>query len=175
MNKDFREKELLDSALSVFIEKGYKGTTTAEIAKVARISEVTLFRYFKNKEEIFMLSVKPVIHESLDMLKLDSNHEKFKESLRLALIQRVQYINKHHQVIKLILNEQMLLSEYANVIEEMVKSLQEVLFSYGVKEKIELKQRILMGMFLSFLYHPDSELSRIEDYTEYVVAQLLES
>ncbi len=173
MNKEQREKELLQAALNVFIEKGYKGTTTAEIARVADISEVTLFRYFKSKDEIFMLSVKPVIEESLNMLKLDVDQEKFKDALRAALIQRVQYINKHHLVIKLILNEQMLLNEYQNVIEEMVKSLQEVLFSYGVKEKIELKQRILMGMFLSFLYHPDNKLKRIEEYTDYVVGELL--
>ena len=137
MNKELREKELLEAALKVFIEKGYKGTTTSEIAKVANISEVTLFRYFRNKEEIFMLSVQPVMQESMRMLKLDAKHEQFKESLRKALIDRVQYINKHHQVIKLILNEQMLLETYANVIDEMVKSLQDVLFSYGLKEKIE--------------------------------------
>ncbi len=173
MNKEERQSELLEAALNVFIEKGYKGTTTAEIAKQANISEVTLFRYFKSKDEIFMLSVKPVIEESLEMLKLDANHEKFIETLRAALIQRVQYINKHHLVIKLILNEQMLLKEYTNVIEEMVKSLQKLLFSYGVKEKIELKQRILMGMFLSYLYHPEIKLKNIEDYIDYVVAELL--
>lgn len=173
MNKEDREKELLQAALNIFIEKGYKGTTTAEIAKKADISEVTLFRYFKSKDEIFMLSVKPVIEESLEMLKLDASHEKFKDALRQALIQRVQYINKHHLVIKLILNEQMLLDEYQNVIDEMVKSLQKVLFSYGLKEKIELKQRILMGMFLSFLYHPDTKQTRIEEYIDYVVGELL--
>ncbi len=54
MNKEDREKELLQAALNVFIEKGYKGTTTAEIAKKADISEVTLFRYFKSKDEIFI-------------------------------------------------------------------------------------------------------------------------
>lgn len=173
MNKDERQKELLESALSVFIEKGFKGTTTAEIARVANISEVTLFRYFKSKDEIFMLSVKPVIEESLNMLKVESNQAQFKDALRAALIARVKYINKNHQVIKLILNEQNLLSDYANVIDDMVKFLQEVLFSYGIKENIELKQRMMMGMFLSFLYHPDTKVSRIESYVDYMIEELM--
>ena len=95
MNKEERQNELLQAALNVFIEKGYKASTTIEIARAANISEVTLFRHFKSKEEIFMLSIKPVIEASLDMLKLDPSHENFKASLRVALILRVDYINQH--------------------------------------------------------------------------------
>ena len=174
MNKEERQNELLQAALNVFIEKGYKASTTIEIARAANISEVTLFRHFKSKEEIFMLSIKPVIEASLDMLKLDPSHENFKASLRVALILRVDYINQHHQVIKLILNEQMLLKEYANVIDVMVKSLQDVLVTYGITQQIERKQRLLMGMFLSFLYHPDVKRERIEEYCDFVLDQLLE-
>ena len=44
MSRKDRQYQILEAALTVFIEKGYNGATTAEIAKAANISEVTLFR-----------------------------------------------------------------------------------------------------------------------------------
>lgn len=44
---------IIDAAMQLFYEQGYKGTTTKAIAERAKISEVTLFRYFHTKEELF--------------------------------------------------------------------------------------------------------------------------
>ena len=48
LSKEERRLQILTAAKKVFIEKGFAGTTTAEIAKAADISEVTLFRNFQN-------------------------------------------------------------------------------------------------------------------------------
>ena len=61
MDKAERRIQILQSALSVFIEKGFNGTTTIDIANRAGISEVTVFRYFDSKKEIFMESIKPIL------------------------------------------------------------------------------------------------------------------
>lgn len=45
--------KIIDAAMQLFYEQGYKGTTTKAIAERANISEVTLFRYFHTKEELF--------------------------------------------------------------------------------------------------------------------------
>jgi len=61
--KDNIQKEPGESALSariveaaklLFMENGFKGTTTKLIAEKAGVNEVTLFRHFKNKEGIFV-------------------------------------------------------------------------------------------------------------------------
>ena len=175
MNKEDRKEDLILSALSLFIEKGYKGTTTVEIARVANISEVTLFRHFRSKEELFMACVQPVLKASLEMMKVDDLNISFKDQLKVALVNRIIYITKHHEVIKLILNEQVLLSDYPNLMEEMVNDLQETLLTYGLKENIEAKQRLLMGMFLSYLYHPETNLLTIETYVDWIFSQWIES
>ncbi len=41
---------ILDAALKVFAEKGYRGATTRLIAQEADVNEVTLFRHFGSKE-----------------------------------------------------------------------------------------------------------------------------
>jgi AcrR family transcriptional regulator len=45
-------ERILDAALRVFGRDGVSGATTREIARVAGVNEVTLFRYFKNKNEL---------------------------------------------------------------------------------------------------------------------------
>ena len=50
---DSTRERILDSALTVFAEKGYAGATTRGIARKARVNEVTLFRRFGSKKALF--------------------------------------------------------------------------------------------------------------------------
>jgi AcrR family transcriptional regulator len=45
-------QRILDAATRVFARQGVSGATTRAIARAARVNEVTLFRYFKNKGEL---------------------------------------------------------------------------------------------------------------------------
>lgn len=78
MNKT--KEKILKSALKLFSQKGYLGTTTKEIAKEAQVAEVTLFRYFASKENLFIEVLKsqsflPTLKDLLPKLK-DMNYKK---------------------------------------------------------------------------------------------------
>ena len=45
-----KKKKIIDVALEMFSENGYKSTATNQIAKEAKVSEGLIFRHFKNKE-----------------------------------------------------------------------------------------------------------------------------
>ena len=45
-------QRILDAASRVFARDGISGATTREIARVAKVNEVTLFRNFRNKNEL---------------------------------------------------------------------------------------------------------------------------
>jgi len=49
--------KILEAALQVFSETGYRGATTRRIAQVADVNEVTLFRHFGSKEELMRAAV----------------------------------------------------------------------------------------------------------------------
>ncbi len=51
-------ERILAAALQLFSEKGFRGTSTREIARSADLSEVTLFRHFATKEQL----LEDVIH-----------------------------------------------------------------------------------------------------------------
>jgi AcrR family transcriptional regulator len=44
---------IVHAAVALFSRQGYHGTTTREIARLADVSEVTVFRHFEHKEAIF--------------------------------------------------------------------------------------------------------------------------
>ncbi len=53
MSGNERYAQLLQTAMKLFSEKGFSGTTTREIAKCAGISEAMVFRHFDNKDELY--------------------------------------------------------------------------------------------------------------------------
>ncbi|KAF5033412.1 MULTISPECIES: TetR/AcrR family transcriptional regulator [Methanobacterium] len=61
------EQKFLDAALEIFAEKGYKGATTRLIAQKAGFSELTLFRKFKTKENLF----NSVLTHNIEKVKAD--------------------------------------------------------------------------------------------------------
>lgn len=46
--------KIIEAARELFMENGFKGTTTKMIAQKAGVNEATLFRHFKSKEGIFL-------------------------------------------------------------------------------------------------------------------------
>jgi len=48
-----RRLQILRVAVSLFSERGFRGTTTREIAQAARVSEAMVFRHFATKEELY--------------------------------------------------------------------------------------------------------------------------
>ena len=47
------EERIENAAISLFAESGYKGASTRKIAKEAGVSELTIYRCYKTKEELF--------------------------------------------------------------------------------------------------------------------------
>jgi AcrR family transcriptional regulator len=51
--KEARPGELLDAALSLFVNKGFSATKVEDVAASAGVSKGTLFLYFSSKEDLF--------------------------------------------------------------------------------------------------------------------------
>jgi AcrR family transcriptional regulator len=64
--------KILEAAGKLFARQGFYGTSTREIARLADVSENTLFRHFDNKEELFRSSLRSYsagLHFRQDVLK----------------------------------------------------------------------------------------------------------
>jgi AcrR family transcriptional regulator len=71
LNED-KKNNIINSAIHVFAQKGYKKAATDDIIKFAGISKGSLFVYFKNKENLFLYVynfaletiIKELLHEN---------------------------------------------------------------------------------------------------------------
>ena len=71
MAGDERRLQLLRVAMRLFSQRGFRGTTTKEIAQAAGVSEAMVFRHFATKEELYsaILDHKACLHDELDPLQ----------------------------------------------------------------------------------------------------------
>lgn len=64
-----RKHEILEKSLALFIEEGYENVTFQKIADRCGITRTTLYIYFKNKQEIFVSSIKELTDTLESQLK----------------------------------------------------------------------------------------------------------
>lgn len=62
---DERKTEILDTAKSLFLSKGYDKTTINDILKAIGIAKGTFYHYFKSKEEVMEAVVMRVIEQDM--------------------------------------------------------------------------------------------------------------
>ena len=62
---DERKTEILDTAKSLFLSKGYDKTTVNDILKAIGIAKGTFYHYFKSKEEVLEAVVMRVIEQDM--------------------------------------------------------------------------------------------------------------
>jgi AcrR family transcriptional regulator len=79
MTGEDRRLQILRVAMRLFSQRGFRGTTTKEIALAAGVSEAMVFRHFATKEELYsaILDQKACVHDALDPL------QKVVEAMRL--------------------------------------------------------------------------------------------
>src|SRR5699024_9293755 len=142
---------------------------TMDIAKEADISEVTLFRYFDSKKQIFMDAIEPILITSLkESLELSKDLEPM-EKLEYILKNRIKFISQHYEVIKLILMESQINPEIADF--DFINQITSLLKDSIMEADIELQDddfslRLLMGSILSFLYLPETDDNEIDNYVK---------
>jgi AcrR family transcriptional regulator len=67
-----RRLQILRLAVRLFSQRGFRGTTTKEIALAAGVSEAMVFRHFATKEELYsaILDHKACLHDTMDPVQV---------------------------------------------------------------------------------------------------------
>ena len=63
VNHTKRSKEILKKSLTLIAERGYGDVTYQQIADATGLGRTTLYKYFKNKREIFDKALKMLVEE----------------------------------------------------------------------------------------------------------------
>ena len=94
---DKTRQRLFDAATETLNRQGIQGATTREIARRAGVNEVTLFRHFKSKEQLFRAILKRGLAAKAALL--DENSAR-KENLRESLKKYGRHYYSHLEKTK---------------------------------------------------------------------------
>ncbi|MFC7060269.1 TetR/AcrR family transcriptional regulator [Halobacillus seohaensis] len=98
--------QILNAAIKIFIKKGFLQTTTQEIAKEADVAEVTLYRKFSTKQNLFETVVKKALENEFHTKVMKFAEEPETEDfLRRILDDRLTALSKNRKLAKTLLAE----------------------------------------------------------------------
>lgn len=81
---------ILDAAAEAFADKGYYGTSIKELCEKANISNGALYKYFLNKEELFLSVLN--ISQSILVENLYEKHTKTDKSIKITIREYLEEI-----------------------------------------------------------------------------------
>jgi len=92
-----RRQEILDAAEQLFSQKGFKGTTTKDLAAKAGVHEAILFRHFTSKRDLYQATLELKIsrnrHSALAQMEHSAksrDDRAFFEALAIGLLTRFE-------------------------------------------------------------------------------------
>ena len=102
-----KEQMILEVAEKLFIEKGYAGTKTTDIAEIAGVNHALLHYYFRTKENLFNQIFEQKVLQILDSLKIivDNEISSFSEKLKNGIEMHFDFLNKNPELPLFILQE----------------------------------------------------------------------
>lgn len=106
VNKDETREKLLQATIELVSERGYLGATTREIAALAGVSELTLFRKFGKKEHLFeeMLESFTFLPQLRDLIE-EIDEMPVQEGLSVIGIRFLQTLQDRRQLVRILFSE----------------------------------------------------------------------
>ncbi len=109
-----REK-LLEAALAIFVEKGYERTTTKEIAASANVAEITLFRHFTSKSNLFVETLTHALSDFIETEEKEMHALHFAAFFQHLLHKKLMLASKNKKLLQMLIRE----NSYGNIPEHL--------------------------------------------------------
>ena len=108
MSAKGRRQQLIETALRLFSQKGFRGTTTKEIAQAAGVTEAIIFRHFKSKDDLYaaILDYKACevkLNEKLDELRAHAERNDDKKLFRTLAAKILAHHRQDRDFLRLML------------------------------------------------------------------------
>ncbi len=132
LEKITTKERLIQAAIAVMAQAGIGGATTREIARVAGVSEVTLFRHFQNKEQLLRSMAQYMSRQQMETL---SRIDEFTGDLRVDLLHYAQVydamLEEYQALIRVFIGEaERYPQEAQSFLQEGVIPLRQSLITY---------------------------------------------
>jgi AcrR family transcriptional regulator len=181
-----RRLQILETALSVFAAKGFKGTAIKDIAEAADISMGLMYHYFASKEDLLKATVDhySFIKQARQILT-DTRDRPMSEVFNDLAKGFMQLLDDKADLVKIFLQEigsnETVRETWSNLVHEGVSLVKQYIDSQVICGKLrnhntEVTARSLLGIIFMFHFTEDifrsSKVDR-EEYVKEVLATIL--
>ncbi len=100
------EEKIKEAAKAVFLQKGFSGCTTREIAKASGMNVALVCYYFRSKDQLFQLIFQSVMEEFMhSLIQVFQEEMPLKEKMRILIEKRYEFVEKNPEFPNFIHNE----------------------------------------------------------------------
>ena len=156
---DETREKLLEATLELISEKGYTGATTREIASRAGVSELTLFRRFGKKENLFEEMLKNItfLPRLMDLIE-EIDEKPVEEGLKTIGVRFLQTLRERRPLVQILFSEishypEKVRTIYLQMIDNHARTLENYLeVRQGRKEILPVDMNLAALAFLRMLF-----------------------
>lgn len=135
---------ILTSARQEFYEKGYEGAAMRSIAAAAGTSLGNLYRYYKNKQELYAAVVGSVVDECVE--RTEKRFDVSPDGIERSVNGMVNFVGENREVFKILVSGPA--EYYTDFLRRFSESLSHILYAYARKTGSEaLQQKLRPGFF----------------------------
>jgi AcrR family transcriptional regulator len=167
MKGELRKNQILDCSKKIFSEKGYYETYVEEVIKEASVGKGTFYRYFKNKEDLFISLLIKFLNEWEEFAYIDMSEfkaENINDLFKLLITRSFTFFQENEELCNIYLRigpglnkifEPYLLQFEQKMLNYIILYLKEGIKMGSVKQDldIELAANIVAGGFLRVDYY----------------------
>ncbi len=106
MKGELRKNQILDFSKRIFSEKGYYETYVEEVIKEAKVGKGTFYRYFKNKEDLFISLLIKFLNEWEEAASIDLasfKEENINSMLKLLIHRSFKFFRENEDLCNIYL------------------------------------------------------------------------
>lgn len=136
MKEEDTSERILIAAREVFSRKGYAGATTKEISAAAEVAEITLFRYFETKNNLFCETVSKFIVKPMLNFKLLKTKDDSEDVIHKIIKERIYTLRKNKDLFICTIYESQFNDEIKNMLKSIFSKVFDELMDYMRNEPI---------------------------------------
>lgn len=137
-------RSVILSSLDLFSQQGYNGTSTAQIAEYASVSQATIFKYFKTKQDLLMEIVKPMINNLFPVFRDEyftklNEYNGLQEVVHFVVIDRYKFLKENSAAFQILLSEIMTNDTIRMMFFDLIAQSQAIISNSALNKLVENK------------------------------------
>jgi len=154
------QKRVIKAALKLFSTQGFDGTSTAQIAEESGMSQATIFKYFKSKNDLLLFIVKPMIEHILPVYgkefaaQIAGHSNDMAGLIHFIVTNRYQFLVQNKDAVIILINQVLINDDIRNMLLEKLESMQEIFVEniwHTIQATGEVRDDLNMEQFIRLI------------------------